>query len=244
MRILMRHSPHELAQRTAGDDVSDSLLSQLYAAQPAADGVWLRVNMVSTVDGAAQGDDGVTDSINNAPDKRVFHALRSYADVIVVGAGTVRTEGYRPTEKPIVVLSRSGEVPPTLRNAAPGKVLMATVEHAPGLEDARALLGDENVLVLGAYAIDFVLLRTALAARGWSQVLSEGGPYALHDMLASGAVDEVCLTIVPLLIAGEHKRITSGPPINVGLEPLLLLEEDGTLIGRWAVQQTAPRVGL
>lgn len=244
MRILMRHSPNELAQRTAGDDVSDSLLAQLYAAQPAADGVWLRVNMVSTVDGAAQGDDGVTDSINNAPDKRVFHALRSYADVIVVGAGTARAEGYRPTATPIVVLSRSGEVPVTLRGAAPGQVLMATVEHAPSLEEARALLGDEHVLVLGAYAIDFALLRTALVARGWSQVLSEGGPYALHDMLASGAVDEVCLTIVPLLIAGEHKRITSGPPIDIPLDPILLLEEDGTLIGRWAVRRAAPRIGL
>lgn len=244
MRILMRHSPTDLGQAGAGPEVSDTLLAQLYAAEPAADGVWFRVNMVSTVDGAAQGDDGVTDSINNAPDKRVFHALRSYADVIVVGAGTVRTEGYRPTEKPIVVLSRSGEVPLTLRGAAPGQVLMATVEHAPGLAEARNLLGDEHVLVLGAYAIDFSLLRTALVARGWSQVLSEGGPYALHDMLASGAVDELCLTVVPRIIAGEHKRITSGPPIDVPLDPILLLEEDGTLIGRWAVRRTVPRVGL
>lgn len=244
MRILMRHSPTDLGQGDAGSDVSDGVLAQLYAAQPAADGVWLRVNMVSTVDGAAEGDDGVTDSINNAADKRVFHALRSYADVIVVGAGTVRAERYRPSDKPIVVLSRSAEVPETLRGAAPGQVLMATVEHAPGLEEARALLGDEHVLVLGAYAIDFALLRTALAARGWSQVLSEGGPYALHDMLASGAVDELCLTIVPRVIAGEHRRITSGPPIDVPLEPLLLLEEEGTLIGRWAVRRVAPPVGL
>lgn len=253
MRILMRNSPTDLVQgggSTVGSDVidgsavDDTVLAQLYAAEPADDGVWLRVNMVSTLDGAAQGDDGVSDSINNEPDKRAFRALRSYADVIVVGAGTVRAEGYRPTDKPMVVLSRSGEVPESLRGATPGQVLMATVEQAPALEEARALLGSDNVLVLGAYAIDFALLRTALVARGWSQVLGEGGPFALHDMLASGAVDELCLTIVPRLIAGEHKRITSGPPIDVPLDPLLLLEEDGTLLGRWTVRKAGPRVGL
>lgn len=239
MRILMRHSPKVPGQPSEGD-ISDGVLAQLYAAEPAADGVWLRVNMVSTVDGAAQGDDGVTDSINNEPDKRVFHALRSYADVILVGAGTAREEGYRPTTKPIVVLSRSGEVPETLRGAEPGQVLMATVEHAPALDEARELLGAEHVLVLGAYTVDFALLRGELAARGWSQVLSEGGPFALHEMIATGAVDELCLTVVPRLIAGEHKRITSGAPIDVPLDPLLLLEEDGTLLGRWAIRHTAP----
>ena len=59
---------------------------------------WLRVNMVSTLDGAANGASGKSGSINNDADKQVFHALRAQADAIVVGAGTARTERYRVTD--------------------------------------------------------------------------------------------------------------------------------------------------
>ena len=63
--------------------------------------------MVSSVDGAATGESGKSGSLNNAADKRVFDHLRAVADVIVVGAGTARVEGYRPADRPIVVVSRA-----------------------------------------------------------------------------------------------------------------------------------------
>src|SRR5215218_10725298 len=109
-------------------------LREVYAAPRTP---WLRVNMVSTVDGAASGEDGLTGSINNEPDQRVFSLLRELADVIVIGAGTARAEGYPPLAKPTVVVSRSGEVPDTMRGAGVGRVLMATVSVAPELEEAR-----------------------------------------------------------------------------------------------------------
>ena len=100
---------------------------------------WLRVNMVSTVDGSATGSSGRSGSINNArPTSRVFHLLRAMADAIVVGAGTARAEGYGPTDRPIVLVSRSGGVPELLRGAEPGAVLMATVSAAEHLEPRRA----------------------------------------------------------------------------------------------------------
>ena len=80
---------------------------------------WLRLNFVTTVDGAVQGADGKSGGINNATDKRVFDTLRDLADAVVVGAGTARTEGYRPGSRPIVVVSRSGRVPPLLAEPAP-----------------------------------------------------------------------------------------------------------------------------
>ena len=67
--------------------------------------------MVSTVDGAATGESGDSKSINNAADKQVFDLLREQADVLVVGAGTLRIEGYAVPPKPLVVVTRSGEVP-------------------------------------------------------------------------------------------------------------------------------------
>ncbi|MBE7324782.1 dihydrofolate reductase family protein [Nocardioides sp. Y6] len=219
-------------------DVDDAGLAQAYAAEPAADGLWVRVNMIASLDGSAQGEDGVTDGINNAADKRVFHALRSYADVVVVGAGTARAENYGPADgTPLVVVSRTGEINEKLLAAPRGSVILATVEHAAGLPAARAALGDENVMILGGYSIDFTALRRELAARGWTQVLGEGGPHVLRDLLAVDVVDELCLTIVPRVVAGDHLRIVEGQPIDVAMDPVLLLEEEGTLIGRWRVRR-------
>ena len=140
---------------------------------------WLRVNMVSTIDGAATGESGLTASINNEPDQRVFRLLRELADCVVVGAGTARTEGYPPLDVPTVVVSRSGSVPEKMRGAEPGRVLLATVSVAAGLEDARDVLGADNVLVLGSHRVDLAALKQALVDRGFGDILCEGGPHLL-----------------------------------------------------------------
>lgn len=196
---------------------------------------WFRLNFVATVDGAAQGDDGLSESINNKADKRVFHLLRDLADVIIVGAGTARAEGYRPNPRPIVIVSRSGEVPPTLRERQ-GDLYMATCGRAPHLDETRELLGADNVLMLGDYAPDLQALRRELVARGFRDLLCEGGPHLTRDLLAARVVDELCLTTVPRLIAAQHLRITAGAPVDVPLGLHTLLESDGTLLARWVVQ--------
>ena len=92
-------------------ELSDEQLDELYAVPSRP---WLRVNMVNTVDGAATGPDGRSAGINNAADKRVFESLRRLCDVVVVGAGTAREEGYREIGTPLVLVSRSGQVPERL----------------------------------------------------------------------------------------------------------------------------------
>jgi riboflavin biosynthesis pyrimidine reductase len=211
-------------------ELSDADLDALYAV-PAAP--WLRVNMISTLDGAATGPDGRSGGINNAADKRVFDTLRRLCDALVVGAGTARDEGYRPFSKPLVLVSRRGEVPLRLREAPPGSVLMATCEAAEHLDETRALLGDDRVLVLGQHRVDLAELKSQLAARGLTSLLSEGGPQLLSGLLAEGVVDELDLTVVPRLLAGEHPRITDGPPVDLPLTLTLLLEDGGTLLGRF-----------
>lgn len=213
----------------------DHDLTALYAAPAGHTGPWLRVNFVATVDGAAQGEDGRSGGINNAADKVVFDALRQLSHVLVVGAGTLRTEGYDATAIPLVVVTRSGRVPDKLRGAGRGRVLMATTATAPGLAEARSLLGDEHVLVLGDAEVDLVALKAELAGRGWTEQLCEGGPSLFRAMLAAGVVDELCLTTVPRLLAGEHLQVTAGAPVDVPLDLALLLEEDGTLLARWLV---------
>jgi riboflavin biosynthesis pyrimidine reductase len=213
-------------------DVSDDELQRLYAAPQET---WLRANMVTTLDGAAAGESGTSGSINNDVDKRVFDLLRELADAIVVGAGTARVEGYRPADRPTVVVSRSGRVPERLRDAEPGRVLLATCRSASALADARAVLGDEHVVVLGGHRVDLAALKRELAERGYRQLLCEGGPHLLRDLLDQGTVDEVDATCVPRLVGGLHPRITDGPPVDVPLELALLLEERHTLLGRWYV---------
>lgn len=189
-----------------GPDTED--LAELYAVPRTP---WLRVNMISTVDGAATGESGKSGSINNAVDKQVFDLLRSQCDVIVVGAGTARVEGYGPAARPIVVVSRQDAVPDGLRDAPSGSVLVEP-------------LGDP------------VAFKAALVERGWTNILCEGGPSLLRDLLAAGVVDELCSTTVPRLIGGAHLRIVHGAPVDVPLDLHALLESDGTLLARWFVR--------
>jgi riboflavin biosynthesis pyrimidine reductase len=224
VRILTR-SDHD-------GELGDAELDELYAAPSTP---WLRVNMVSTADGAATGPDGRSGGINNAADQRVFETLRRLCDAVLVGAGTARAEGYRSASKPLVVVSRSGRVPDRLREARAGSVLVATCSAAEWLTETRSVLGEENVLVLGQYHVDLVALKRELAERGLGHVLSEGGPHLLRDLLAEGVVDELDWTVVPRLLAGEHPRITSGPPVDVPLRLAMLLQDEGTLLGRWYV---------
>jgi len=211
-------------------------LTVLYAAPRKP---WLRLNFVSTVDGAAQGADGRSGGINNAVDKVVFDTLRALADVVVVGAGTARTEGYRPVATPTVVVSRSGVLPDLLRAGRPGQVWLVTCAVSPGLADGRSLLGADQVIVLGEDRVDLSALPAALAERGTADVLCEGGPSLARDLLAAGVVDELCVTTVPHLIAGDQVRIATGAGVDVPLRLKTLLEQDGTLLARWLVQRGA-----
>lgn len=226
MRVLL----DELTGQASGNVLDTAALAAAYAVPRSP---WLRANMVASLDGAATGADGRTGSINNAPDKRVYDLLRSSADAIVVGAGTARIEGYGQAEAPVVVVSRRGVVPERLRSAAPGSVLLATCERAPGLAESRTVLSGEHMLVVGEDEVDLARLRSLLVERGLRRLLSEGGPRLLRALLAAGVVDELCATVVPRLVAGDSPRITVGPAFDLAVRLGLLLEEDGTLLGRW-----------
>ena len=113
---------------------------------------------------------------------------------------------------------------------------MATCGQAPHLEETRSRLGADHVLILGEYAPDLRSLRRDLVARGFRDLLCEGGPHLTRDLLAAGVVDELCLTTVPRLIADQHLRVAAGAPIDVGLRLHALLEDDGTLLARYTIR--------
>jgi riboflavin biosynthesis pyrimidine reductase len=230
-------------------------LADLYAYPvPVPGSGWVRATMIATVDGAVAGPDGRSGSIGTLADRTLFSVLRGLADVILVGAGTVRAERYRPPEpKPdfaerraaagqrpapvLAVVTRAGRpedfpgvFPPAADSVA---VLPATAD----LPRWRAALGPARVLVAGADRVDAGAAVAALAARGLPRILVEGGPHFLGEVVAAGVLDEICLSQAPLLVAGTAPRVATGPPGDLRVRPVHLIECDGTLLGRWAVRR-------
>jgi riboflavin biosynthesis pyrimidine reductase len=221
---------------------------ELSSGQP-----WVRANFISTLDGAATGSDGRSGSINTGADRDVFALLRALSDVILVGAGTARIEGYRratirapllehragrPVHPSMAVVSRSGDIPPRLSQAreSSGDVMLFTCRQAgtDAIDLARRTLGERNVIVVGDGSVDLAAAVDALAARGLGRILCEGGPHLLRDLTAAGRLDEICLTLAPILVAGDHPHITAGESVEANLLPRLLIESDGTILGRWS----------
>lgn len=253
MRLLMTHD--DLGSCVPGHEgaMDSEALALAYAYPPLPpNGTWVRANFVSTLDGAATGGDGRSSSINTGADREVFSLLRALADVIMVGAGTARAEGYRrasirapwlelregrPPHPAVAIVSRSGDIPPQLRKSRPdsGEVLLITcrLAGAEAIDLACRTLGEKQVIVEGDESVDLPAALDAMAIRGLRQILCEGGPHLMRDLTAVGRLDELCLTLAPTLVAGDSIRITAGSPVTANLLPRLLIESQGSILGRW-----------
>jgi 5-amino-6-(5-phosphoribosylamino)uracil reductase len=212
-----------------------------YPATPAAP--YVRVNFVSSADGAVSVN-GLSAGLGSKADQRVFGMLRRLADVVLVGAGTVRAEDYRgarrptrgrDTPPPIAVVTGSAELDPASKlftdTAVPPIVL--TLPTAPAEQRDRLTAAGGDVVVLDRLTPDALL--GELARRGLNRVLCEGGPSLHGALIAADAVDELCLTVAPLLAGGTAGRISRGPA-GTTPRPLTLagvLHADGTLLLRY-----------
>lgn len=217
---------------------------------------WLRANMVTSLDGAATVR-GRTAGLSGGADREVFALLRALADVIVVGAGTARAERYgpvRPGEEgvswawlregrapapPIAVVTRQLSLDPAgplLAGTGAARTIVITTEAAPaGLRASVARTAD--VIVAGQDSVDLPAAVAALAGHGYQRILTEGGPRLLAQLIEAGLVDELCLTISPLLAGPGAGRIVEGTgPLAGGARALTLahvLAEDGHLLCRY-----------
>ncbi|MFC4145255.1 pyrimidine reductase family protein [Micromonospora mangrovi] len=237
--------------------LTDPELTALYAraGQP-----HLRVNFVSSVDGAVTLD-GYSEGLSGEPDKRVFGLLRMLCDGLVVAAGTLRHEGYRAVrlseprrawrraaglaEYPtLVVVSGSLALDPAQAAFAdaPVRPVVLTRDDAappPGLTDVADLVR------CGPDRVDLAAGLAALRRRGLDQLLCEGGPHLFGALTAADLVDELCLTVAPLLAGAGAGRITAGeggPPRHLPLRHVLAAG-DGTLLLRYARGAPPPPAG-
>ncbi|MEY9844942.1 pyrimidine reductase family protein [Streptacidiphilus sp. MAP5-3] len=213
---------------------------------------WLRGNMVSSLDGAARLD-GLSEGLSSAADKRIFGVLRALSDVVLVGAQTVRAEGYRPArarehfaaeraargQNPapviaVVTASLDLDFSLPLFTEPVVRTIVVTAERAPAdrLVKARQVA---DVVLAGEQEVDMARAATALAERGLLRQLTEGGPRLLGQLAEAGRLDELCLTLAPLIAAGDAPRIAHGATsVAQHMELLGLLEEKGFLFARYA----------
>jgi 5-amino-6-(5-phosphoribosylamino)uracil reductase len=220
----------------------EALLAQ-YAYPERLTAPHVRVNFVSSADGAATVE-GRSGDLGGDGDRQLFGVLRRLAEVVLVGAGTVRAEDYRGARKPtvgreqpppIAVVTGSADLDPGARLFTDTAVAPIVLTLADAREDRRRRLSDAgaDVAVLDRLTPDALL--AALAERNLHRVLCEGGPSLFGQLLAADAVDELCLTLSPLLAGGTARRISHGPdgaPAR-GMALAHALHQDGALFLRY-----------
>ncbi|MCH2414055.1 MAG: pyrimidine reductase family protein [Acidimicrobiales bacterium] len=193
---------------------------------------WVLVNMVASVDGATAVD-GRSGPLGGEADRRLLGVLRGLADVVLVGAGTVRAEGYGPPRTPVAEV---GE-----RRADRGQAVrprLAVVSGRADLDPSASLFADRDPddppplvytstdvppdRLVGLYGVAEVVATDGapevaavvadLHDRGVGIVLCEGGPSLVAQLSSAGLVDELCLSVSPLIV-GSGSGLLAGAPL-------------------------------
>jgi len=242
---------HELER---GAEVPDALGPYLAVdrSRPAYE-CWVTGHMVAGLDGTASVG-GRVGSLSTAPDQELFRRMRQIADIVLVGAETVRREGYgsvhldedaqaqrrtkgQPPTPPLAVVSRSLAFDWTAKvfADAPGDARTHVITCAAS-DPVRRAEAEEvaEVIVVGDDRVDPAAAMQALAERGHRVVLCEGGPNWLGELVAADRLDELCLSIAPLM-GGDPLPVSVTPP-GAGLAEFELkgaMAEDQTLFLRY-----------
>ncbi|MDT0529346.1 pyrimidine reductase family protein [Micromonospora sp. DSM 115977] len=228
--------------------LDDAALTALYGR---SDRPHLRMNFVTSVDGGVSVD-GYSAGLSGEADKRVFGLLRMLCDALLVAAGTLRHEGYRavrlnerrrawrrehglPEYPTLVVVSGSLDLDPAQAAFADAPVRPVVLTRADAVAPP-GLTGVADVVRCGDDRVDLAAGLAELRRRGLGQVLCEGGPQLFGALTAADLVDEVCLTVAPLLAGAGPGRITAGDTSDVRHLPLrhVLAAADGVLMLRYA----------
>jgi riboflavin biosynthesis pyrimidine reductase len=227
----------------------------------------VRVNFVTSVDGSATAN-GLSRGLQTPGDNMVFAALRDLADVVLVGAATAGAEQYRPSSpsprrqairekyglaaapaiavmSSTLALNLSDDLFTAARSDAPTLIITASTAPVAARNDVIDLAGGSAAVQLleapadAAGRVSFAAAVTHLRELGYRRILCEGGPRLLASGVLSGAVDELCLTLSPVLVGPAGPRIVDGEPWPEGFMPRLqltgLLLDDDALFCRYVM---------
>jgi riboflavin biosynthesis pyrimidine reductase len=203
--------PRTLDTATVGDDGTDEWMSKRYGLAAER---FVRLNMITTVTGATSGADGTSETITSRTDRYVLGAIRRSADVVVVGAETVRAEGYLlPKTARLAIVTATGDLGAGSLSAdgredRPPALVLCPLSM---VDQVRHAIGDAPAEVLGVPSdserLDPRTIVATLHARGLHRIVCEGGPALASQFVQSGMVDELCVTVSPVLEPGRHPFI-------------------------------------
>ena len=214
----------------AFDTDDDERLAAYYAYPDGLDRCWVRANMLSSIDGGAT-DDGKSGGLAGPGDRALFARMRQEADVIVVGASTVRIENYSGAQMsasqrqdrqrrgqaevpPIAVITHSADFEHDAKLFTRAEVPPLILTSRKTADDARRRFGAlaEVIDASGPQSdrVDPAAVLDVLNRRGLRRVLTEGGPSLLGLFIEQNLLDELCVTIAPILVGGSARRIATG----------------------------------
>lgn len=213
---------------------------------------WVRLCFVSTLDGSVTGGGGVSGDLGGEADSAAYRVMRDLCDVVLVGAGTARAEGYGPITpetvdgalrerlglRPVPVLalvSSTLDVPEALLQPEVVVITCAAADETRRAEVAART----DLVVAGEDTIDWDVALAALADRGLLRVVCEGGPHLAGTLAALDLVDELCLTVAPTLVGGSGPRLTrDAPELDQSYRLGHALPAGDVLLTRWLRART------
>jgi 5-amino-6-(5-phosphoribosylamino)uracil reductase len=200
--------PRTLSSAVIGAAGTDEWMSERYAVE-AED--FVRLNMITTITGATSGEDGTSETITSRTDRFVLGAIRRASDVVVVGAETVRAEGYLlPRTARLAVVTSSGDLGAGKLSAdgradRPPALVLCPVSR---VDEVRGLIGDAPAEVVGVPSDSDRLSPESVVATvralGLRRIVCEGGPALATQFVEAGIVDELCITVSPVLEVARH----------------------------------------
>lgn len=216
-----------------GDD--RERLLELYRPPAAA---WLRLNLITSVTGAATGSDGTSETLTNPADRRILGVIRELADVVLIGAQSVRAEGYQqPRRSRIAIVTMTGDLAGNRLQRTDGSAPIVICPPA-AVDRVRSTLDAPELLVVGGDdgRISPAAIVAALGSIGLASIVCEGGPALASQFVDAGLVQEFCLATSPR-IGGAPFPVLGGTPIaeRAAVLTSLLRDESSGLYARWVI---------
>lgn len=240
-------------------DLDEDELHERFAVPPPTEG-HTRLVAVASVDGLAAVH-GSSTALTSTGDQRVYRLIKRDADLLLLGAATIRAERYGQTilSAPEVARRRANGLPPhpavavvtrsldldltgplfrrgTGRHTPPRPILI--VPAAAATDGNTAVAEHAEILVAGEHDVDLTRAVRLLQDRGHRRIVCEGGPSLAGQMAQADLLDEICLTIAPQVLAVAGPRITADsatqPASGEWQLSRSLLDEVGNVFLRYA----------